>query len=555
MPATIEDFKRAFSGAPSKGDSKDPFKTIADQVSEQLKHLNIKLLDFEKSGGSGEKHRKDLVKLVKDFDSIQKKDADSGKKKKTSEVDKLVKDLEKIFQSAMQKAAEVAKEAADRLTSELEKARAKAALEALEKLPKEALKHVQKELKQAKSDFAAGEKLEKAGKYGEAALKFRKAADDATTAKVKSDALSGKEPSKEDFKKLMDMAGTGKGKNRLDELILQLPDKTQQKVFKAAIEARFGVKVGVFKTERKVVDGKVVDRDEDEYQAVDLNTPNKSLRSIYEMLTKVPDAHSNADKNPSLKRILHFTQDDGSAAYWGKNKTVYMNVSRGKGIGDDDVTSEISTGKVGSTNMFPDGRDKDCMPKNTKVKTPFFDWATLHEVGHSVDDKHGFMDKNGKNSGYGKWAKETADTVAKVAADHFKWDKAYIAALLNNPKATPAVPAKLKKKDGWEDVKKKVDEWCAAVVVGEEMWMDGVESKKRAIDKRVYHEAYGGDWVSYEYAARSQGIHGYQFRAPGEWFAELYAAFYSDKLKDKHPAVEWLKKLETAKAKKAKTKK
>ena len=33
------------------------------------------------------------------------------------------------------------------------------------------------------------------------------------------------------------------------------------------------------------------------------------------------------------------------------------------------------------------------------------------------------------------------------------------------------------------------------------------------------------------------------FRAPGEWFSELYAAWTLDKLKDGHPAVKWLKTL------------
>ena len=70
------------------------------------------------------------------------------------------------------------------------------------------------------------------------------------------------------------------------------------------------------------------------------------------------------------------------------------------------------------------------------------------------------------------------------------------------------------------------------------------ECAKRAIGGRVYHEAYpSGDnqWVSYNLDARKKGITGYQFRAPGEWFAELYAAYYSGKLKDSHPYIDWLK--------------
>ena len=76
------------------------------------------------------------------------------------------------------------------------------------------------------------------------------------------------------------------------------------------------------------------------------------------------------------------------------------------------------------------------------------------------------------------------------------------------------------------------------------MWNDGAQSIALAFkDGTLYQEAYAGRWVSYKVEARKKGISGYQFRAPGEWFAELYAAFQSGKLQDSHPAVSWLKTL------------
>uniref|UniRef100_UPI001301DBFE hypothetical protein n=1 Tax=Pelomonas sp. KK5 TaxID=1855730 RepID=UPI001301DBFE len=56
-----------------------------------------------------------------------------------------------------------------------------------------------------------------------------------------------------------------------------------------------------------------------------------------------------------------------------------------------------------------------------------------------------------------------------------------------------------------------------------------------AIGGRVYQEAYDGKWVSYTAGARGKGVSQYQFRAPAEWFAELYAAILLKLVPDSHP--------------------
>ena len=65
-------------------------------------------------------------------------------------------------------------------------------------------------------------------------------------------------------------------------------------------------------------------------------------------------------------------------------------------------------------------------------------------------------------------------------------------------------------------------------------------ASKFGLGGRVYQEAYKGDWYSYDAAARKKGVSSYQFRAPGEWFAEVYSAFFMEKLPKAHPLHKWL---------------
>ena len=46
------------------------------------------------------------------------------------------------------------------------------------------------------------------------------------------------------------------------------------------------------------------------------------------------------------------------------------------------------------------------------------------------------------------------------------------------------------------------------------------------IGGRVYQDTKNGYWASYSYAARANQVSNYQFKSPGEWFAEAYATFY-----------------------------
>jgi hypothetical protein len=107
------------------------------------------------------------------------------------------------------------------------------------------------------------------------------------------------------------------------------------------------------------------------------------------------------------------------------------------------------------------------------------------------------------------------------------------------PSATPGGAGYLQADfDAYDDF----DKWHALATAADVFRRQG-DCDAITIGKLIYHEAYPRSWVSYLAAARSKGLTGYQFRAPAEWFAELYAGWKSGRLGPKHPALEFLKKL------------
>jgi hypothetical protein len=322
-------------------------------------------------------------------------------------------------------------------------------------------------------------------------------------------ALKQRPPDKVALKKLV-KAGGGKV---LDALVKNLPDPPDRATITAAIEARFNLKMTNIEADNdKGVEG------------------NKSIKLIYLTLMKVPDR--NVSLNKSLIEIdrkpLSNPDDAPGAWYEPGTKHAVFNAIRA-----DDEGPEL-----GDPSELVDVEDA-CKPKN-KDKPKMLAFTALHEVGHGVDDDTSAMDSGG--NAFAGWKVETLESVAHAVAEALHYDEVFIKELLTNPKPDDV----LKPHDATEEQQKAAVAWCKAIRVDSRLWNDGAESAKRAIKGRVYHEAYpkGGDpqWVSYNLAARKQGITGYQFRAPGEWFAELYAAYYSGKLKPNHPYAAWLKK-------------
>lgn len=89
--------------------------------------------------------------------------------------------------------------------------------------------------------------------------------------------------------------------------------------------------------------------------------------------------------------------------------------------------------------------------------------------------------------------------------------------------------------------------WCDYIRLrgsADGLWEKGAGGiTAAAVGGRIYHQAYGGVWVSYLLSARSKGVSQYQFRAPGEWFSEVYAAYQMGLMPENHPdaqAMSWI---------------
>jgi hypothetical protein len=341
-------------------------------------------------------------------------------------------------------------------------------------------------------------------------------------AKEAYDNMHGDKPTAAAMAKLAKAPGGGPV---LDALVADLPDDIPQEVLTEAIQARYGIKVRQY--DHRDDKGSGGPR-----KAANPKTPDKAVKGLYQVLGKVPLKDTG-----KVTLIDRYTEESGGAAYGGGEIDLYCGRP-----GDGNVQEFNKPGEV-----VPDGEkvDRNCEPINTKQKVGYFDFATLHEVGHAVDDKKNIMG-GGRGADAG-WEAPSTSTIAAVAAAHFKYDAGYIEAMLKSktsaaPATKPAVPGG-GDAAAWDLARQKAEDWVRSIRVDAGLWWHAADSKRLAINGRVYQEAYAGDWVSYKLSARAQGVTGYQFRSPAEWFAELYAAYFMKKMNPKHPAAAWLDKL------------
>jgi hypothetical protein len=257
------------------------------------------------------------------------------------------------------------------------------------------------------------------------------------------------------------------------------------------------------------------------------NMPNTHLDQVYKMFDRVPAADVVQSQMKTLNYEPLSQVDDGK----GGLKLV---PNTGAAYGG----ASIDMGDYGNEDWpYTD-------PKDPTGKTPMpangFSISTLHELGHSVDDRFKIMDSNQSKSTAGGWRQESLQSTAKGFVDQFK---AGDAKNLSKPlddgvlskAVTDALGGSVNRPDGMSDpdwkVLKTLLDLCVSRRSDKHPWPWG-SGNTHDINGQTYHEAYPGEWWSYETAVRAQAltVRDYQWRAPGEWFAELYAfSFYNEK--------------------------
>jgi hypothetical protein len=366
------------------------------------------------------------------------------------------------------------------------------------------------------------------------ALKFADAAKALNAIEVRMDKgqlealMKAAKPDPKAMSKLASkMVGQG-GAATVDKMIHDIPNGSDPAAMNALAEGRYGVK---FKTGKPLPGG----------------DPVKAMREVCDMFAQIPQ---DIVKSPSIKGVEYedavgsaggsFSYDDAKVRMLGRPGIPQQ-------FGAAQTNQDPKTGLA--VPQLPAAIDADCQPKNT-TSVEYLGFAAAHEVAHAIDDSTGFMARNGHLDKYGGWT--TYGASVQPIADAIGADPRYagfyktaeqkkyvLDKLLNKPVAVPAdAPGSP------EFVARTAfDQWHSIATSANVYRRQGDCDAIKLSDNYIYHEAYGRVWVRYQAAARSKALTGYQFRAPGEWFAELYAGYRSGKLKDTHPAMDWLKKL------------
>jgi hypothetical protein len=243
---------------------------------------------------------------------------------------------------------------------------------------------------------------------------------------------------------------------------------------------------------------------------------------MYAVLDGLPAAH--VSENASLLSMGRY-KDKGVGGYYWKNESAIGYDAKGL----TDKQESESGGK------------KDPLHGVNR-----FDKVIRHEVGHAVDKQTGWEKNHAKDDAFGGWTNYGADygkafdaMYAASSGGIKNLRKARLADLIGVYKWVMAnrAPDKMNEKIMALPWWGKASANTIAQITGDPIYL----ALQKAMSDPWYTVAEGGvpiggyiyqqsyttpQWTRYKAESRSRKVSQYQFRAPGEWFAEAYAAYY-----------------------------
>ncbi len=261
-------------------------------------------------------------------------------------------------------------------------------------------------------------------------------------------------------------------------------DKQKEAIYKKALEDLYGVKVKVPK-----------------------GMTTAHLDKMFDMFGSVPKSHVAQDK---LKKLTYNTDPKYGGAYGG-SEIVMGDFGKAKGEEDYEIDGKV-------------------IPANS------FNVTALHEIGHAIDDKDSIMKTHMGKAGCGGWQSETPATITDAYVPVLRSDLSLpteisdeqLSGVVMNALGGKLTQPKKMKKDAWDTIKPWLEANCEPIRSDNSPW----DNAPIVINGRVYQEAYGGEWWSYDPAAKgTTKVNDYQWRSPWEWFAEVYAISWLAKKK------------------------
>jgi len=142
--------------------------------------------------------------------------------------------------------------------------------------------------------------------------------------------------------------------------------------------------------------------------------------------------------------------------------------------------------------------------------------ALRHEIGHAVDDSRNIMQSNRGSATLGGWESFSSD--AELAAAMVRDDLKKV----KSPELAKALSsgeqAQVRELGGNE-----MDNVANTLDPASRSWSG---EPTTTVGDHVYRKGSEG-WQRYDADARDRKVSNYQFKSPGEWFAEAYAAYFA----------------------------